>query len=296
MKRRDSKIPNNLRNNDIGDKLAMSLSDFKILKVLGRGGFSTVYQAKHHKNKLIYALKCIKKVSKDKRGIYRNKTSMIHHEINILLKLNHPNIIRLFDWFEDRDNIYLVLEYITGKDLDCFFNRELATEKHAIHIIVQISNAIKHCHDNNVIHRDIKTGNILVDENLNVKLTDFGLSTIKSHPMDIFFDNVGTAYYISPELLLKKGYNEKVDTWALGITIYYLLTGQYPFKDMKRKDIFRKIRKNSVNYDTYILKEDQINLLKNLLIKDPHKRFNIDDVLNHNWLNKYDSQKFILKE
>lgn len=267
-------------------KLADDISDFEKLKTLGEGGFSIVYLVRHLKNKKTYALKCMNKIKKGKNGEKKDRSSMIYHEIDILSKLNHPNVIRLFDWFEDKDKIYLVMEFVNGKDLGYYFDRELPDEKHAIHIIKQISEAIKYCHDNGIIHRDIKSSNILIDKDLNIKLTDFGLSAIKSHPLDTFFGYAGTAYFISPELLSKTGYNEKVDIWALGVTIYFLLTGEYPFKGKKRKDLFKKIKNDTINFENYILKEDQINLLKNLLNKNPNERFNIDEIIKHPWLNK----------
>lgn len=257
-----------------------SLSNYTFIRLLGRGGFSVVYLVKHIKTGKVYAMKCIKKYKKGK-----DKTKQILREINVLHTLKHPNIIKIYDWFHDDKKIYIILEYIDGKDLSSFFKRELPTEDDAIYIIKQIISAIKHCHNNNVVHRDIKLGNILIDEDLNVKLTDFGLCTYKNHPNELFFDNVGTIRFTSPELLMKNGYNEKNDIWALGITIYVLLTGIYPYDGTTKKEIINNIKHEPIEFNDLPLNNAQINLLQQLLQKNPDNRPNINQISSHHWLN-----------
>lgn len=256
------------------------LSDYEVGKKLGKGGYSTVFLARHKKTDVLYALKCINRFRKKS-----DKTSQIRKEIAVLLKLKHNNVIKLYDWFEDKNKIYLVLEYIDGKDLAAFFKKEIPIEKDAIYIIRQICEALRYCHQHKIVHRDIKLGNILINQNNQVKLTDFGLCATKKTDDDTFRDEVGTVRFTSPELLNRQPYNEKVDLWALGITIFIMLTGQYPFDGDDKESIFKRIKADVVDYDEVSLTNLQRDLISKLLVKDPAKRIDIDQVLAHPWFN-----------
>jgi len=245
---------------------------------LGKGGYSVVYLARHKRSGKKYALKCAMKFKKGK-----DRSDRTRQEIEVLSSINHRGIIKLSGWFENRDNIYLVLQYVSGRDLSKYYRQDLPSKAEAAKIILQVVEALKHCHQNGIIHRDMKLENILIDNRLRIKLTDFGLCAIKDSDDDYFYDELGTARYTSPELLEGDGYNEMVDVWGIGIILFMLLTGKYPFDGSKRKSIFRRIRKKNIDYSKYNLQYEEIHLLKRLLCKNPRYRIKLEDIPNHTW-------------
>ena len=261
------------------NKVARSINDFIITRHLGSGGFSNVKLGYHKKNKNYYAIKCMNKIHNSK-----DMVKWIYHEKKILRSLNHDNIIRLLDTFEDDDKIYFVLEFLNGCDLGKFFDSKIREESIIKKIVIQVLLAIQYCHKNSIIHRDIKISNILIDKDYNIKLTDFGLSSIKKHPLDLFYNNVGTVHFSPPELLNRAGCDERSDIWSFGITIYVLLVGKYPFDGKNDSTIFHKIKHHDINYDPK-LTSDQKDFLEKILHKDPNKRATIDELFNHPWLN-----------
>lgn len=258
-----------------------SIDEFDVINEIGKGGYSVVYLAKHIKSGKKYALKC---AFKEKKG--KDRSPRIRQEIEVLSRMKHNNIIKLSGWFEDNDTIYLVLQYISGRDLSKYFKRDLPDKHNIAKIMLQIIDALQYCHSNHIIHRDMKLENILIDSNMNIKLTDFGLCAIKDKNFIHLKDAVGTARYTSPELLQGDGYNESVDVWGLGVIFFMLLTGNYPFDGSKRKSIFRRIKHKNINYDYYDLDKYDIHLLKRLLCKDPNLRIRLDDIPKHKWFKK----------
>jgi len=175
-------------------------------------------------------------------------------EINLMIQMDHPNVIKLYEVFEDKRYIYLIMEECSGGELfDRIYERiekeKLFTEREAAKIFKQLMNAICHCHSNNICHRDLKPENLLflnkTDDDL--KVIDFGLSRIfgeKDHTMKT---KVGTAYYVSPEILLGE-YDEKCDIWSCGVILYILLCGIPPFNGKSDNDIYRQISKKKFSY------------------------------------------------
>lgn len=262
-----------------------SIDDFEIIDKLGKGGYSVVYLVKHKSTGKKYALKCAMKFKKGK-----DRSERTRQEIEVLSDLRHRRIIRLKGWFEDDDNIYLVLQYLSGGDLSKYFRQDLPDKETTIKIMTQIINAVKYCHRKGIIHRDIKLDNILINKRMNIKLTDFGLCAIRSNNHEYFYDEVGTARYTAPELLSKEGYDESIDVWGIGVILFLLLTGKYPFDGSKRKSIFRRIRKKRLDYDKYNLEDDEVHLLKRLLCKNPRYRIQLDDITDAPWFNSGSSE------
>lgn len=255
-----------------------SVDEFSFCKELGRGGYSTVYLVRHLRTGRKYALKCAMKF---KKGKDRSRKTL--QEIEVLSQFNHSSIIRLSGWFEDEDTIYLVLQYIPGRDLSKFFKNTLPSKHTVKNIIFQIVESLQYCHEKGVIHRDMKLENILINKKLQIKLTDFGLCVLKEEVDDVFYDEVGTARYTSPELLSGNGYNESIDVWGVGIIMFMLLTGKYPFNGSKRRSIFRRIKNNFIDYSEYDFRSEEIHLLKRLLCKKPRYRIKLDDIKKHPW-------------
>ena len=248
----------------------------------------------------------------------------ILHETNLMQKLNHPNITKILEMFEDDKFILIIMEYINGGNLFSFVKkRRKLSEKIAKFLFRQIILGIKHIHSKNIVHRDIKLENILIDLNNRIKICDFGIGVILKSEDELLYDQCGTPMYMAPEIILsskKKGYKGfPVDIWSSGIALYIMLSGALPFNikknNKKNKNSKKKLENsdNSVNYknsdedddislsydNSYDLQYSIVNknpkhiekisdevrdLLHKLLNKDPNKRLTIDEILNHPWL------------
>lgn len=255
-----------------------SIDEFNILDVLGRGGYSVVHLVEHKKTGRKYALKC---AARYKKG--RDRSERTYTEIKVLQKLKHPNIIRLKGYFEDDETIYLVLEYISGKDCSKFFKRNLPTKMQVKTIIRQLVESVMYIHKQGIVHRDIKLENILIDKNFNIRLTDFGLCAIKETQYDMMHETLGTLRYTAPELIKGEGYNDSVDVWGIGVVLFMLLTGEYPFNGSNKTSIFRRIQEKRIHYSQYKLEKKELHLLKHLLQKDPEKRIEIEEILDEDF-------------
>lgn len=251
-----------------------SLDEFTILEQIGKGGYSRVYLVENKKTKRRYAMKQAMRMKKGKDRSDRTMT-----EIQVLKKLKNPNIIRLKGWFEDDENIYLILEYISGKDCSKFFKKDLPTKSQVKSIIKQLVNAVLYCHSKGIVHRDMKLENILINDDFQIKLTDFGLSAIKKSEYDMLGGQLGTVRYTSPEMLEGNGYNESVDIWGIGIVLFALLTGSYPFDSSTKSKIFDRIKEKTIHYSKYNLERKEVKLLRMLLEKDPDNRIEIENIL-----------------
>ena len=264
------KIHHNFRN----------INEFEILGNIGKGGYSVVKLVKHKKTGEKYALKCAMKIRKGK-----DRTRKTRKEVEILYKLRHTNIIHLCGWFEDSEYVYMALEYIQGRDLSKFFKDVLPEKSVAKNIIKQVVRSLLYCHRKGILHRDIKLENILINTENKIKLTDFGLCKVKKYSDEYYTDTVGTARYIAPEILLNSGYDESIDVWGIGIVLFMLLTGEYPFNGSEKETIYRRIKHKNINYNNYDLTKTEIKLLKRLLCKDPRYRIQLEDITKNVWFN-----------
>ena len=228
----------------------------------------------------------------------------ILYETNLMKKLNHPNITKILELFEDKEYILIIMEYINGGNLFSFLKkRRKVSEKTAKFLYKQIILGLKYIHSHNIVHRDIKLENILIDLNNNIKICDFGIGRVLSSPDQLLFDQCGTPMYIAPEILLSSkdiGYKGfPVDIWSSGIALYILLSGNLPFSFKNGKSVSIEESENNENNNTEELQFSIINnepkrienitdeardLLKGLLNKDPDKRLKCDEILAHPWL------------
>ena len=255
---------------------------------IGEGGFGKVTSIIHKKTGQLRAMKLIKK-----------STEFGYDEVENLMLLNHPNIMKLYEYFYDtKENIYIVMEYIRGEELFNKINEvhRFSEEKAAI-IIKSILQGIAYCHSLGIIHRDLKPENILVPQGkVNIdytllKIIDFGASVLKKGEKKFTF-RFGTAYYIAPEVL-KQSYDEKCDVWSIGIILYVLLIGKPPFEDENDELIWKKILSEEINYSSSKLKNlspEGKDLLKKLLVKNPDKRLSASEALEHAWIKKFAPQ------
>ena len=258
---------------------------YEIIKELGSGAFARCLQVKNKTTGNLYACKEIqKKKMADLEGF--------KYEINILIKLDHPNIIKLYEVYENEDYFYLIMELCLGGEL---FDRIISniesgkpfTEEQAAIIFQQMMSAINYCHKNNIVHRDLKPENLLcLDQTPNspIKVIDFGMSKI-CDPNDIMFERVGTAYYISPEVL-EGMYDEKCDVWSAGVILYILLCGYPCFNGETDEQIYKQIRKKKYDFPSPewdVISEDAKNLIKKML-SDASDRISAEEVLKDPWV------------
>ena len=271
-------------------KKAIGYSDlnslYEVKGELGSGKFALVRLGV---NKLTQERVAIKILAKEDMSPF--SLEQIKTEIEILKIANHPHIIRLFDVFENIDYIYIIMEYCSGGDLFSYLeNRKfIIPEKRAAEIIEQLATAIYFLHEYGVVHRDLKPENILMEdnsENANIKLLDFGLGKMLG-PNETCNEVFGTLSYVAPEVLRGKYYNKSVDIWGLGIITYLLLTGFLPFDDESDEEIKRQTIEDPVPYPASIWGHISIegkSFVQDLLLKDPEKRPDIKQVLDHPWL------------
>ena len=263
---------------------------YELQKVIGEGAYGIVYLGINKKTGEKVAIKTIDKV---KISNLKSK-EYIMNEIDILKKCYHPNIVRLLDHFEDKDYIYIVLEYIEGGTLRDYFEKELYdfTEEQAANIMSQIAKGIKYLHKYGIIHRDLKPNNIMITQLNNygtIKIADFGLSKILS-PTERIISLSGTHLYMAPEIFEEIPFNKEVDIWSIGVIFYLMLNGKLPFKGENTDEIARKVINDDLKFDGNFW-EKRTKKVKDLigccLNKDWKKRINIDDFLNHSWFKKH---------
>ena len=266
-------------NGDLEDK-------YDILEEIGIGGYSRVLKIQNIETGKLYACKELQK----------NELADIdsfNREIDILIKLDHPNIIKLYEVYENEDFIYIVMELCNGGELfDRIIKRtEMGnpfTEKEAATIYKQLMSAVSYCHSNKIVHRDLKPENLLLlnnDDDTHIKIIDFGTSLIFKKKNTSMFDRVGTAYYISPEVI-DGYYDEKCDVWSCGIILYILLCGYPPFNGRDDEEIFLNIRRLNYSFPSpewNNISNDAKDLLKSIIC-DQFMRLNDEQVLNHIWL------------
>ncbi|XP_071396938.1 calcium/calmodulin-dependent protein kinase type IV [Centroberyx affinis] len=249
---------------------------------LGRGATSIVFRCEEKQTQKPFAAKVLKKTI-DKK--------IVRTEIGVLLRLSHPNIIRLKEIFETETDIALVLELVTGGELfDRIVERGYYSERDAAHVIKQILEAVAYLHENGVVHRDLKPENLLyADLSLDapLKIADFGLSKIIDDQVTMK-TVCGTPGYCAPEILRGNAYGPEVDMWSVGVILYILLCGFEPFFD-PRGDQYMYSRILNCDYEFVSPWWDEVSLnakdlVSKLIVLDPHKRLSVQEALQHPWV------------
>ncbi|KAM3127832.1 hypothetical protein pb186bvf_020063 [Paramecium bursaria] len=257
------------------------LPDFLIGKCLGKGQFSEVFMCIEKHTGMIFALKKIKKdYLKDQQ-----LKDQILMEIAVQQSLDHPNIIKLYNHYQDEKYIYLLLEYCHEGELFKVQRRQTNqkfTEIAAANYIDQIAQCIKYMHDKDVMHRDLKTENIMLSYN-QIKIGDLGCVCSSTRRRETF---CGTIEFMAPEVIKMQGYDKRVDTWQIAILAYELVHGSTPFAVFGCKDQ-QQIMNNIIQNYLQIPKIFSFNLqsfIKAGLQQDPNHRISIEDMLKHPWI------------
>ena len=265
---------------------------YKPKKMLGSGSFGSVYEAK---NTIFGNTVAMKVIKKDKENELDEQE--IRNEIDILRKLSHPNIVKIYEFYISENHYYIITEYCKEGELFSYIKNKYSERQLAV-LFYQVFSGLWYLHENKILHRDIKLENIMIDGKENdketgeelfwVKIIDFGTAKLfekNKNEKDV----VGSSYYIAPEVL-KQSYNEKCDTWSVGVILYMTLVGRAPFDGKDDEEIIYKI--NSVDYnknEPRLVKHspEVRDLVSKLLDKDTDKRYSAKEALNHPWFKKY---------
>ena len=247
---------------------------------IGQGAYAIVKQGINKSTNEKVAIKMYEKY----RIADTQRKASVDREISLLKRLNHPNIVKLYETIDMQRQLWLVMELALGRSLHSFIrsktDRKLS-EKDGMRLFRQIVSGIEYCHKLNVTHRDIKMENILIDDELNVKIIDFGFS-ICSPPTQRLRIFCGTPSYMAPEIVNKEKYmGPPTDIWSLGILLFTILAGYFPFKGVTEKDLFRTISRGTVIYPT-TMSEEVKTLIGKMLQVDPSKRITAIEVSHYN--------------
>jgi serine/threonine protein kinase len=263
----------------------LALSDFEAVTnhgSLGRGTYGQVQLMIHRTTKQLFALKTIQKDTNERKVPIK----LLYREISIQKRLHHPNVTRLYDHVETSDKVLLFLEYSDGGNLFSHLKRKgKLPEQQACKIFKQICEGVKYLHENNVIHRDLKPDNILLNRSGHVKICDFGWCSEGIHEKMTF---CGTLDYMAPEILEGINYSFQIDIWALGVILYELIHGSTPFVGLTTE---QKLFNTSTGNFSFSKSSSLSvrNLIKKLLNMDPNLRPSIEEVLSDEWIERYNS-------
>ena len=264
---------------------------YEVRQKIGKGKFGLVKCGINKETKQQVAIKIMAKKNMDKSDLELAKV-----EIDILKIGQHPNIIKLYDIYENENYIYIIMEYCSGGDLLSYFEHyeyELK-ETRVCEIIHKLSMAIYYLHSYGIVHRDLKPENILMTDlspEADIRLLDFGLSKIVGNE-EKCTEPYGTLSFVAPEVLQGKPYDKSVDLWSIGIITFLLLCGYLPFDDKhSEREIARQTIQDPVPFESKIWNKytpEAKNFVEGLLQKKPEKRFTIKEILEHPWIKKMD--------
>ena len=260
---------------------------YTIVKDLGHGSYGQVKKVKHKELGEIRAMK-----------ITNKKSDSSKYEIEILKKISHPNITKIFEIFSDSKKYYIIMEFLEGGELfEAITNIGSFTEASASKVLKQILSAVFYLHSNHIVHRDLKPENIMLTQkpkngNYQIKLIDFGTAKIfkPGKKMNKF---IGTSYYIAPEVL-KERYDEKCDIWSCGVILFILLCGYPPFNGNTNVDIFHAIQNQNPIFggeEWEDITPEAKDLIKLMLKKNPNERLNAEQCLSHKWFKIMESSE-----
>ncbi|KAH8399535.1 hypothetical protein KR215_000040 [Drosophila sulfurigaster] len=270
------------KSTDIPDRLFDSnlRKTYKRMRFFGKGGFAKCYEIIDVETDDVFAGKIVSK----KLMMKHNQKEKTAQEITIHRSLNHPNIVKFHSYFEDVQNLYIVLELCKKRSMmELHKRRKSITEFETRYYIYQIIQGVKYLHDKRIIHRDLKLGNLFLNDMLHVKIGDFGLATRIDFEGERKKTLCGTPNYIAPEILMKKGHSFEVDIWSIGCVMYTLLVGQPPFETKTLKDTYSKIKKCEYRVPSY-LRKPAADMVIAMLQPNPESRPTIDQLLNFEFL------------
>ncbi|XP_071957874.1 serine/threonine-protein kinase SIK2-like [Antedon mediterranea] len=252
---------------------------YDIDKTLGKGNFAVVKLAKHRITKSQVAIKIIDKTKLDESNLKK-----VYREVHIMKNLNHPHVIKLYQVMETKSMLYLVTEYAqNGEMFDYLDKNGRMSEKEAGQKFGQIVSAVDYCHKHNVVHRDLKAENLLLDGNMNVKIADFGFSnyfTVGKH----LATWCGSPPYAAPEVFEGQQYEgPQLDVWSLGVVLYVLVCGALPFDAKTLPQLKERVLAGRFRIP-YFMSSECEHMIRKMLVVDPSKRYSMQQIQQHKWM------------
>lgn len=257
-----------------------SIGSYQFVKKIGEGSFAEVWSATHVKSGLGVAIKVINKAKfKEPKHLTR-----FNRELSFMKQIEHPLIAQLYESLEDENNHYLVMEYAEGDNLLQYINTDgKLAEPLARQYFIQLISVVEYLHkEKNIIHRDLKAENVLLDRHYNIRLIDFGLSNSFSLDHTNLETACGSPGYLPPEMIKGQTHTTAADIWSLGVLLYVIVVGHLPFEDPQIPKIFDKIV-NATPFYPRTLSADLSTLLKKMLVKEPENRITLDEIKAHPW-------------
>uniref|UniRef100_UPI00398F5A9F serine/threonine-protein kinase PLK4 isoform X2 n=1 Tax=Pristiophorus japonicus TaxID=55135 RepID=UPI00398F5A9F len=268
----------------IGEKI----KDFKVLTLLGKGSFACVYRAKSVSTGLEVAIKMIDKKAMHKVGMVQR----VRNEVEIHCQLKHPSILELYNYFEDNNYVYLVLEMCHNGEMSRYLKNRKTTfsEDEARHFMHHIVTGMLYLHSHGILHRDLTLSNLLLTSDMNIKIADFGLAAQLKMPNEKHFTMCGTPNYIAPEIATHSAHGLESDVWSLGCMLYTFLVGKPPFDTDTVKNTLNKVMLADYEMPAFISNEAR-DLIYQLLRKNPADRISLSAVLDHSFMMKCPSSR-----
>ncbi|XP_047665454.1 MAP/microtubule affinity-regulating kinase 4 isoform X1 [Tachysurus fulvidraco] len=256
------------------------IGNYRLLKTIGKGNFAKVKLARHVLTGREVAIKII-----DKTQLNPTSLQKLFREVRIMKALRHPNIVQLFEVIETEKTLYLVMEYASGGEVfDYLVSHGRMKEVEARAKFRQIVSAVHYCHLKNIVHRDLKAENLLLDADSNIKIADFGFSNefTLGNKLDTF---CGSPPYAAPELFQGKKYDgPEVDIWSLGVILYTLVSGSLPFDGQNLKELRERVLRGKYRVPFY-MSTDCEEILRRFLVLNPSKRCTLEQVMKDKWMN-----------
>ena len=269
---------------------------YENIRTLGQGAFGLVYLGKH---KISGVERAIKNINKDQANLSKEEEKTLIKEINILKTLDHPNIMKVYEYFNTPDCFSIVSELCTGGELYHKIENNNLSENVGKYVMKQLLSAVAFCHKNGIIHRDLKPENILLEEEeeatkeyFTIKVIDFGTSG-KMKKGQKYNELIGTPFYIAPEVL-NNNYDEKCDMWSCGVILYVMLSGEPPFYGENDNEIYAQILNSEVNFNQKVwddISDEAKDLIQKLLNKNHRSRLSAVEALQHPWIQNIDNKK-----
>ena len=282
-------IDSEILNEESSKRKGINFNSFEILSLLGVGSFGKVCKVKLKKTGQIYAMKILNKDFLIKNRILKHAIT----ECNILKKSSSPFIITLHYAFQTPENLYMILDYCPGGDLDFQIQMKIFEEEEAKFYIAELVLAIEYLHTNNILYRDLKPENILIHSDGHIKLADFGLAK-ENDKESVSKSFCGSPYYLSPEMIEKRESTKASDIYGIGEVLYEMMSGYTPFYGNNLQNLYTNITQKKLIFPEYFSDKAK-NLLKKLLEKNPEKRIDIEEIKKHKFFKGIDWNELEVK-
>lgn len=257
---------------------------YTLIEQIGEGTFGKVFRAVNKATGQEYAIKSI-----DKQTLSQDEVNSMHLEVEIISQVDHPNIVRAYEFFDEPKTLHVVMEIMLGGEVfERIVEKDHYSEHEAAWTIRPVIDAIKYCHDMGIVHRDIKPENLLYssfDMDGIVKITDFGLA--RFYDDDLMTTACGTPSYVAPEILEGRGYGLEVDYWSIGVIVYTMLCGFLPFNEDTNEALFEVIKTGRYEFTSPYwdnISENAKDLIRRCLKVNPKERCTAKQMMSHPWI------------